>query len=59
MTKEGLIKKWFNEQERLLQKMQFCSEHNMPHERDFLYERYSAINDVLIDIRFDLEEKED
>lgn len=58
MTVKEIIHKWQDEQDRLITKMNFCKEHNLPHEWEFLHERYYAIEDVLMDIRFYLD-KED
>lgn len=58
MTIEEITRKWLDEQDRLISKMNFCNEHNFTHEKEFLYERYNAIGDVLMDIRFRLD-KED
>lgn len=58
MTIKEIIKKWQTEQDRLLEKARFCSEHNFPHEKDFIMERYNAIKDVLLDLRFNLDKEE-
>lgn len=58
MVIEEIIKKWLDERDRLSMKMDFCKEHNLPHEREFLCERDKAISDILFDLRFNLN-KED
>lgn len=58
MTIEEIINKWRDEQDRLILKMSFCNEHNLPHEREFINQRYNAIGDVLADLRFSLDEDE-
>ena len=39
---EEIIKKWQAEQDRLLERARFCSEHNFPHEKDFIMEKYNT-----------------
>lgn len=58
MTVDEIIKKWLGERDQLLLKMDFCKEHNLPHEREFLRERYNAISDVLYDLRYNLNKEE-
>lgn len=36
MTIDEIIKKWRDERDRLLLKMKFCKEHNLPHEVESL-----------------------
>lgn len=58
MTIDEIIKKWRNERDRLSLKMDFCQEHNLPHEKEFIHERDNAIGDVLFDLRFNLDKEE-
>lgn len=58
MTIDEIIKKWRGERDRLSLKMEFCIEHNLPHELEFVRERDVAIKDVLYDLRYNLD-KED
>lgn len=58
MTIDEIIKKWRDERDRLSLKMDFCKEHNLPHEMEFIRERDEAIKDVLYDLRFNLDKEE-
>lgn len=58
MTVEEIIKKWMDERYRLSLEMDFCKEHNLPHEIEFLCERDKAIGDVLFDLRYNLNKEE-
>ena len=56
MTLQEIIDKWDKERNRLMGDMEFCDKHNFIHERDYLYQRYNAISDVLLDIKYNMEE---
>lgn len=58
MKIDEIIEKWMQEGDRLVERLRFCSEHNLLHEREFISERYNAIKDVLCDLRFNLDREE-
>lgn len=59
MKLQNIIDKWDFESKDLASRMEFLAEHNFNHERDFLYERYHAIRDVLCDLKYNLDEEEE
>ena len=56
MTIQEIIDKWDKERNCLIAEMQFCEEHNFAHEKDYLYQRYDAISDILYDLKYDMED---